>query len=101
MTGLVEGSRALQSLRSKFSSSPSSTSSTNSDTSPHTSLETRSETELLDDAIDLVMRCLEIEPSNRPTADLVCDHRFTLGVGGWKGYRGWEDADEDGSTEGE
>lgn len=101
MTGLVEGSRALQSLRSKFPSSPSSTSSANSNSPPHSSLETRSETELLDDAIDLVMRCLEIEPSNRPTADLVCDHRFTLGPGGWKGYRGWEDADEDDSTEGE
>ncbi|ORY90318.1 kinase-like domain-containing protein [Leucosporidium creatinivorum] len=105
MTGLVEGSRALQSLRSKFPSSPSSTSSSNSSAIPHdsssSSLETRSETELLDDAIDLVMRCLEIEPSNRPTADLVCDHRFTLGAGGWKGFRGWEEADDDGSTEGE
>lgn len=101
MAGLVEESRALQSLRSKFPSSPSSTSSTNSATLPHGALETRSEAELLDDAIDLVMRCLEIEPSDRPSASLVCDHRFTLGAGGWKGYRGWEDVDEDSSAEGE
>ena len=57
--------------------------------------------ELLDDAIDLVMRCLEIEPTNRPTADLVCDHRFVLGDGGWKGYRGWDSGDGASSEEGE
>ncbi|BGP52449.1 hypothetical protein JCM8202_002317 [Rhodotorula sphaerocarpa] len=43
------------------------------------------------DAVDLVMRCLEIDPQNRPTADMVCDHVFFVGAAdGWSGGRGWE-----------
>lgn len=46
------------------------------------------------DAVDLVMRCLEIDPQNRPTADMICDHAFLAGAqDGWRGLRGWEKAD--------
>lgn len=101
MAGLVEGSRALQSLRSKFPSSPSSTSSANPARLHLGENAAPTDTELLDGAIDLVMRCLEIEPTNRPTADLVCDHQFVLGEGGWKGFRGWQSDGCDSSSDGD
>lgn len=42
-------------------------------------------------AVDLVMRCLEIEPQDRPTADMVCDHAFLVGSeDGWHGEHGWD-----------
>ncbi|GAA5876921.1 hypothetical protein JCM3774_000540 [Rhodotorula dairenensis] len=45
-------------------------------------------------AVDLVMRCLEIDPVNRPTADMICDHAFLVGEDeGWQGERGWEKVD--------
>lgn len=43
----------------------------------------------LDDAKDLVMRCLEMEVSDRPSAEMVCNHRFLRGNEGWKGFKGW------------
>lgn len=47
-------------------------------------------------AVDLVMRCLEIDPLNRPTADMICDHAFLVGQEeGWQGERGWENVDRD------
>ncbi|GAA5991253.1 hypothetical protein JCM10908_003222 [Rhodotorula pacifica] len=47
-------------------------------------------------AVDLVMRCLEIDPQNRPTADMICDHAFLVGgEEGWHGERGWENVDRD------
>ncbi|KDE06926.1 CAMK/CAMKL/PASK protein kinase [Microbotryum lychnidis-dioicae p1A1 Lamole] len=45
---------------------------------------------LMSDAVDLVKRCLETDPLDRPTANWVCDHRFLLGKEGWSGKRGWE-----------
>ncbi|SCZ91304.1 BZ3500_MvSof-1268-A1-R1_Chr1-2g01321 [Microbotryum saponariae] len=44
----------------------------------------------MSDAVDLVKRCLETDPLDRPTANWVCDHRFLLGKEGWSGRRGWE-----------
>jgi protein-serine/threonine kinase len=47
-------------------------------------------------AVDLVMRCLEIDPLNRPTADMICDHAFLVGQEeGWQGERGWENVDRE------
>lgn len=43
----------------------------------------------LRDAEDLVRRCLELEIADRPTAEMLCGHRFLKGDGGWTGYRGW------------
>ncbi|KAK4701119.1 hypothetical protein P7C70_g5117, partial [Phenoliferia sp. Uapishka_3] len=42
------------------------------------------------EAVDLVMRCLEVEPANRPSANDVLDHSFFLGSEGWSGFRGFE-----------
>ncbi|GAA97924.1 uncharacterized protein L969DRAFT_52685 [Mixia osmundae IAM 14324] len=47
---------------------------------------------LLADAIDVVRRCLEIDPAARPTATQLCRHRFFIGSrDGWRGSRGWQD----------
>jgi protein-serine/threonine kinase len=43
----------------------------------------------LGDAADLVRRCLEMETGDRPTAEMVCQHRYLRGEGGWVGRRGW------------
>ncbi|KAI9631924.1 uncharacterized protein MKK02DRAFT_21008 [Dioszegia hungarica] len=43
----------------------------------------------LEDAEDLVRRCLELEVGDRPTADVLCGHRFLKGREGWVGHRGW------------
>ncbi|BGP44202.1 serine/threonine protein kinase [Rhodotorula kratochvilovae] len=52
-------------------------------------------------AVDLVLRCLEIEPANRPSADMICDHAFFVGgEEGWCGPRGWERAGEEDGEEG-
>lgn len=83
MRGLFPSSRAEQALRAKVSLS-----------SPASSLSSSDEmggegTGLMEDAVDLVMRCLEVDPEERPSADQVLDHRFVLGVDGWRGSRGW------------
>lgn len=39
----------------------------------------------VEDAVELVMRCLEIEPRDRPTSQQVMDHRFIVGADGWSG----------------
>ena len=43
----------------------------------------------LEDALDLVQRCLEMEAPDRPPADVLVQHRFVRGEGGWTGHRGW------------
>lgn len=89
MRGLVDGSRAQQSLRSKLPSSRSSSGDV-SIKAPSSSCRADEDNASLEDAIDLVSRCLEVDSANRPTADLVCDHRFLAGRDGWRGHRGWE-----------
>lgn len=43
------------------------------------------------DAKDAVERCLEMEPANRPSAEVLLRHRFIAGAsGGWVGHRGWD-----------
>nr|XP_019012638.1 CAMK/CAMKL/PASK protein kinase [Kwoniella pini CBS 10737]OCF51419.1 CAMK/CAMKL/PASK protein kinase [Kwoniella pini CBS 10737] len=43
----------------------------------------------LEDASDLVKRCLELEMSDRPTAEILVQHRYLKGSGGWVGKKGW------------
>lgn len=43
----------------------------------------------LEDAADFVRRCLEMETSDRPIADVLCQHKYLRGDGGWTGKRGW------------
>ncbi|GAA5873694.1 hypothetical protein JCM8547_002676 [Rhodosporidiobolus lusitaniae] len=104
MRGLSPDTRAHAALLSKLqqSSSSSSTSLPPSPTSPAPPALTGAlrDTTTLDAAIDLVRRCLEIDPLARPTADMVCDHEFLAGEEGWRGYRGWEKV-EMGEEEGE
>ncbi|PWN28152.1 hypothetical protein BDZ90DRAFT_231910 [Jaminaea rosea] len=52
----------------------------------------------LEDAMDLIERCLELQPHDRPTAADVCRHVFLAGEGrrAWRGYRGWEKVPVDG-----
>lgn len=40
-------------------------------------------------AYDFVARCLELRPEERPSADLLCKHRYLIGGGGWLGHKGW------------
>ena len=44
----------------------------------------------VDDFVDLITRCLELEPESRPTAEQICQHRFLAGAAGWTGRRGWQ-----------
>ncbi|GJN91905.1 hypothetical protein Rhopal_004930-T1 [Rhodotorula paludigena] len=90
MRGIQPDTRAYSALQAKIASSTTSTPSLppapsdDSDVPPPT----------MADAVDLVMRCLEIDPQNRPTADMICDHAFLAGAqDGWRGLRGWEKAD--------
>ncbi len=43
----------------------------------------------LGDAADLVRRCLEMEVGERPSAEMVCQHRYLRGESGWAGRKGW------------
>lgn len=43
----------------------------------------------LDDAADLILQCLSLDPSLRPTMDQICSHKFLLGDSGWFGQQGW------------
>ena len=43
----------------------------------------------LEDAADFVKRCLELDPADRPAADVLLHHRYLRGSGGWVGKKGW------------
>lgn len=43
----------------------------------------------LGDAMDLVKRCMELNSADRPSAEMVCEHRYLKGEGGWVGHKGW------------
>ncbi|WWC88790.1 uncharacterized protein L201_003703 [Kwoniella dendrophila CBS 6074] len=43
----------------------------------------------LRDAADLVKSCLELDQNDRPTAELLCEHKYLKGDGGWTGKKGW------------
>ncbi|CDW96904.1 hypothetical protein [Sporisorium scitamineum] len=44
----------------------------------------------VDDFVDLISRCLELDPELRPSAEQICQHRFLVGAAGWTGRRGWQ-----------
>ncbi|SJX61027.1 related to serine/threonine-protein kinase [Sporisorium reilianum f. sp. reilianum] len=44
----------------------------------------------VDDFVDLISRCLELDPESRPSAEQICQHRFLVGAAGWTGRRGWQ-----------
>ncbi|KAJ9477783.1 putative protein kinase [Pseudozyma hubeiensis] len=44
----------------------------------------------VDDFVDLISRCLELDPDLRPSAEQICQHRFLAGFAGWTGRRGWQ-----------
>ncbi|SNX82327.1 related to serine/threonine-protein kinase [Melanopsichium pennsylvanicum] len=44
----------------------------------------------VDDFVDLISRCLELDPESRPLAEQICQHRFLAGHAGWTGRRGWQ-----------
>lgn len=44
----------------------------------------------VDDFVDLISRCLELDPESRPSAEQICQHRFLVGSAGWTGRRGWQ-----------
>lgn len=96
MQGLYPGSRAEIALRSKCSiSTPSSSIFSISSLSSPTSTTSKELDGIegsgrIEDAVDLVMRCLEVNPEDRPTADQILEHKFILGNQGWNGIRGWE-----------
>nr|XP_019045770.1 CAMK/CAMKL/PASK protein kinase [Kwoniella bestiolae CBS 10118]OCF24700.1 CAMK/CAMKL/PASK protein kinase [Kwoniella bestiolae CBS 10118] len=43
----------------------------------------------LGDAMDFVRCCLELELGDRPTAEVLVEHRYLVGKGGWTGKKGW------------
>ncbi|BGP12113.1 serine/threonine protein kinase [Rhodosporidiobolus nylandii] len=89
MRGLSGDSRAYAALQSKLvgpSSPPAA------DAASSLANGTSSEAPSMADAIDLVQRCLEISQLDRPSADMIADHVFLAGEGGWRGKRGWETA---------
>ncbi|GAA6044375.1 hypothetical protein JCM8097_004901 [Rhodosporidiobolus ruineniae] len=93
MRGLSPDTRAYAALQSRLSSTPASPSSSVPPSSASSSTDSTSASSAppsMAAAVDLVQRCLEIDPTNRPSADMVCDHVFLAGEGGWSGYRGWE-----------
>ncbi|OCF41494.1 CAMK/CAMKL/PASK protein kinase [Kwoniella heveanensis CBS 569] len=77
LDGLLEGSRALEVLEERCS---------------HGHEDEGLEDDgggRLSDAADLVKRCLELEVADRPSAEVVVEHRYLKGRGGWTGKRGW------------
>jgi protein-serine/threonine kinase len=48
----------------------------------------------LGDVADLVRQCMQFELGDRPTAEVMCSHRYLVGEGGWVGYKGWLPASE-------
>ncbi|KAK4046648.1 serine/threonine protein kinase [Microbotryomycetes sp. JL201] len=113
MKGLEPGSRAFNALMKKLAQSrtPSVSSNDTQDSSiPATALMDRNDDyeqligrqplkpRSMAQAVDLVMRCMETNASDRPTADLVCEHEFFVD-GGWRGFRGWECTTEGGEED--
>ncbi|SCV67935.1 BQ2448_56 [Microbotryum intermedium] len=97
MKGLEAGSRADIALQGKIEAFDREedlngipTMSTTLETEDDEALSTLLPRPTMSDAVDLVKRCLETDPFDRPTANWVCDHRFLLGKDGWNGRRGWE-----------
>ena len=43
----------------------------------------------LADAADLVRQCLSMAPNERPSAEVLCHHRYLRGEDGWVGKKGW------------
>lgn len=43
----------------------------------------------IEDVVDLIESCLELDISLRPSMELICQHRFLIGKGGWYGHAGW------------
>ncbi|WVQ80527.1 hypothetical protein IAT38_002632 [Cryptococcus sp. DSM 104549] len=43
----------------------------------------------LEDAADLVRRCLELDVGDRASAEILLEHRYVKGRDGWVGKRGW------------
>ncbi|KAN0065679.1 serine/threonine protein kinase [Thecaphora frezii] len=103
--GLVEGSRAEQTLRERNLLAQTEVASADDG-----SMEDIDETSVdpatwklarrggraepdgggrIDDVVDLIARCLEVDPAYRPTAAQICEHRFLAGNGGWTGPQGW------------
>ncbi|KAL8277370.1 hypothetical protein RQP46_010210 [Phenoliferia psychrophenolica] len=88
--GLHPSSRAYSSLLGKIPTLSPSASSLLPPAFTHPLADLLQEEARMELAVDLVQRCLEVEPVNRPTANDVLDHEFFLGQDGWKGFRGWE-----------
>ncbi|SPC61177.1 related to serine/threonine-protein kinase [Ustilago sp. UG-2017b] len=44
----------------------------------------------VEDFVDLITRCLELNPESRPSAEQICQHRFLAGYAGWTGRCGWQ-----------
>uniref|UniRef100_V5F3K3 Protein kinase n=1 Tax=Kalmanozyma brasiliensis (strain GHG001) TaxID=1365824 RepID=V5F3K3_KALBG len=44
----------------------------------------------VDDFVDLISRCLELDAESRPSAEQICQHRFLAGFAGWTGPLGWQ-----------
>lgn len=55
----------------------------------------------LSDAKDLIERCLELDPTDRPSAADVCRHVFLAGYdpSSWSGHRGWHTGGERAESE--
>lgn len=91
--GLYPSSRAELALLAKITSSSSASSlksTTSSLNDSHGGEGAGTAGMRMQDAVDIVMRCLEIDPRNRPTAQQVVQHCFVLGATGWSGYLGWQ-----------
>ncbi|WVQ96863.1 hypothetical protein IAU59_003970 [Kwoniella sp. CBS 9459] len=77
LDGLMEGSRALEVLDERCSHGHEDE-----------GLEEDAGGRLID-AADLVKRCLELDVADRPSAEVVVEHRYLKGRGGWTGKKGW------------
>ncbi|PWN50258.1 Pkinase-domain-containing protein [Violaceomyces palustris] len=106
--GLAQGSRAAQSLKERCDLArqmrvSSEEEEGEGEEESDASLRDEAEAEAdgggaLEDAADLISRCLEVDPNARPTAEMVCQHKFLKGFGGWLGPKGWERRTEEVST---
>lgn len=92
MRGLYVGSRAELALRAKCRSSATSSLSSASSLSLD---DEDSGSGAIEDAVDLVMRCLEVVPEDRPSADEILGHKFIIGRDGWVGFKGWVEEEQE------